>query len=110
MPNLFDIVSTFLLDENFLLLFDIANFNFDTFLLFYYCLGIMLIPKYCVGIVWPPKKVIPRISGYDTEYQKPLVLVATESKSIITVHFGNSLKYLHILNSTIFGTIKIVPL
>ena len=65
MPNLFDIVSTFLLDENFLLLFDIANFNFDTFLLFYYCLGIMLVPKYCVGIVWSPNKVIPRISVWD---------------------------------------------
>ena len=60
--NLFDIVSTFLQEEKFLLLFDIANLNFDTFLLFYYCLGIMLVPKYCVGIVWSPKKVIPRIS------------------------------------------------
>ena len=60
--NLFDIVSTFLREETFLLLFDIANLNFDTILLFYYCLGIMLVPNYLVGIVWPPKKVIPRIS------------------------------------------------
>ena len=61
MLNLFDIVSTFLREETFLLLFDIANLNFDTILLFYYCLGIMLVTKYLVGIVWPPKKVLPRI-------------------------------------------------
>ena len=71
MLNLFDIVSTFLQEERFLLLFDIANLNFATFLLFYYCLGIMLVPKYCVGIVWSPKKVIPRISEDKTETRQP---------------------------------------
>ena len=64
MLNLFDIVSSFLWEENILLLFDIVIINFDTFLLFFYCLGKMLVPKYCVGIVWPPKEVIPRISVY----------------------------------------------